>query len=70
MGIWELQNDTLKLFVNGSKEGAAFLLKKNDLIPADQKFNVETGLIFCFAYLEKINNKNDIIDQRIRNYQY
>ena len=69
MGIWELQGDTLTLFVNDNKEGAVFVIRNKHIIPAEQKFNVQNRLLFCFGALVKVTDKELVIDKELEHFQ-
>lgn len=69
VGIWELQGDTLTLFVNDNKKGAAFVINSGHLVHAGQQFIVEDRLLFCFGSLEKVTDKELVIDKELKHYQ-
>ena len=69
MGIWEIQGDTVRLFVNENKNGAAFVIRNNHLIPAEQQFIIENRFIFSFGSLEKVTDKELVIDKELEHFQ-
>lgn len=69
VGIWELQGDTLTLFVNDNKKGAPFVINNGHLVHAGQQFIVEDRLLFCFGSLEKVTDKELVIDKELEHFQ-
>ena len=69
LGIWELQGDTLTLFVNDNKEGAVFVIRNGNIISAEQKYNIENRLLFCFGSLKKVTDKELVTDKDLEYFQ-